>query len=86
MTATPAPAATAAEFLDTREVEQFARLSYATLKRRHQEGHDTGLRKRGRRVVFHVPTLIKFLLGGPRSIPAQSQRWGWWHPLNVPPN
>ena len=55
----------AGEFLDTRQVEQFARLSYATLKRRHQEGHDTGLRKRGRRVLFHVPTLTTFLLGKP---------------------
>lgn len=67
MIATPAPAVPAAEFLDTREVERFARLSYATLKRRHQEGHDTGLRKRGRRVVFHVPTLTKFLLGASPS-------------------
>ena len=63
MIATSAPPAPAVEFLDTRQVEQFARLSYATLKRRHQEGHDTGLRKRGRRVLFHVPTLIQFLLG-----------------------
>jgi len=53
----------AAEFLDTREVEQFAKQSYATLKRRHREGNDTGLRKRGRRVLFHVPTLTKFLTG-----------------------
>jgi len=64
MIATSAPVSPPpAEFLDTREVERFARLSYATLKRRHKEGHDTGLRKRGRRVVFHVPTLTKFLLG-----------------------
>jgi hypothetical protein len=55
---TPAPNG---EFLDTREAEQFARQSYATLKRRHREGHDTGLRKRGRRVLFHVATLRKFL-------------------------
>ena len=63
MIAPSAPPAPVGEFLDTRQVEQFARLSYATLKRRHQEGHDTGLRKRGRRVVFHAPTLTKFLLG-----------------------
>ena len=63
MIATSAPPAPAGEFLDTRQVEQFARLSYATLKRRHREGHDTGLRKRGRRVLFHVPTLTQFLLG-----------------------
>ena len=67
MIATSAPAATAAEFLDTREVEQFARFSYTTPKRRHHEGHDTGLRKRGRRVVFHVPTLTRFLLGASPS-------------------
>ncbi len=70
MIATPVPAVPAAEFLDTREVEQFARLSYTTLKRRHQEGHDTGLRKRGRRVVFHTATLIQFLLGEPASTAA----------------
>ncbi len=58
--ATPSPVPNG-EFLDTREVEQFARQSYATLKRRHREGHDTGLRKRGRRVLFHVDTLRKFL-------------------------
>jgi len=63
MIATIPPASLTPEFLDTREVEQFARLSYATLKRRHREGHDTGLRKRGRRVLFHVPTLTKFLTG-----------------------
>ena len=63
MIATSAPPAPAGEFLDTRQVEQFARVSYATLKRRHREGHDTGLRKRGRRVLFHTPTLIQFLLG-----------------------
>ena len=64
MIATSAPVSPSpAEFLDTREVERFACQSYATLKRRHKEGHDTGLRKRGRRVVFHVPTLTKFLLG-----------------------
>lgn len=64
MIATSAPVSSSpGEFLDTRQVEQFARQSYATLKRRHREGHDTGLRKRGRRVVFHVPTLTKFLLG-----------------------
>ena len=51
------------EFLDTREVERFAKQSYATLKRRQREGHDTGLRKRGRRVVFHVETLRRFLTG-----------------------
>ena len=51
------------EFLNTREVEVFAKQCYQTLKKRHSEGHDTGLRKRGRRVVFHVPTLRKFLLG-----------------------
>ena len=67
MFATPGPPAIATEFLDTREVEQFARISYTTLKRRHQEGHDTGLRKRGRRVVFHVPTLTTFLLGAARA-------------------
>lgn len=64
MNATSDTASPSAEFLDTREVERFARLSYATLKRRHHEGHDTGLRKRGRRVLFHVPTLTKFLVGG----------------------
>ncbi len=53
--------ATTGEFLSPREVEQFAKMSYATLKRRHKEGHDTGLRKRGRRVVFHVATLRQFL-------------------------
>ena len=64
MIATSAPVSSPpGEFLDTREVERFARQSYITLKRRHREGHDTGLRKRGRRVVFHVPTLTKFLLG-----------------------
>lgn len=63
MIATSAPVSSPTEFLDTREVERFAKQSYATLKRRHKEGHDTGLRKRGRRVVFHVPTLTKFLLG-----------------------
>ena len=64
MIATSAPVTSpAAEFLDTREVERFAKQSYATLKRRHREGHDTGLRKRGRRVLFHVPTLTKFLTG-----------------------
>ena len=51
------------EFLDTRQVEAFARQSYATLKRRQREGHDTGLRKHGRRVVFHVDTLRRFLAG-----------------------
>ena len=63
MNPTSATASPTVEFLDTRQVEQFARLSYATLKRRHREGGDTGLRKRGRRVLFHVPTLTKFLLG-----------------------
>lgn len=63
MFATSAPVAPPGAFLDTREVEQFAKQSYATLKRRHKEGHDTGLRKRGRRVVFHVETLRKYLLG-----------------------
>ena len=70
MIATSAPPAQAGEFLDTRQVEQFSKLSYATLKRRHQEGHDTGLRKRGRRVVFHTPTLIQFLLGEPAGTAA----------------
>ena len=64
MIATSAPVSPPpGEFLDTREVEAFARQSYATLKRRHKEGHDTGLRKRGRRVLFHVPTLTRFLTG-----------------------
>ena len=63
MNPTSATVTPAVVFLDTRQVEQFARLSYATLKRRHREGSDTGLRKRGRRVLFHVPTLTKFLLG-----------------------
>lgn len=49
------------EFLDTKQVEQFARQSYATLKRRHREGADTGLRKHGKRVVFHLPTLRAYL-------------------------
>ena len=70
MIATSAPPAPAGEFLDTRQVEHFARVSYATLKRRHQEGHDTGLRKRGRRVVFHTATLIQFLLGEPAGTTA----------------
>ena len=63
MIATSAPVSSPGEFLSTREVERFAKQSYATLKRRHKEGHDTGLRKRGRRVLFHVPTLTKYLLG-----------------------
>ena len=67
MIATSAPPHPAGEFLDTRQVEQFARVSYATLKRRHREGHDTGLRKRGRRVLFHAPTLKAFLLGASPS-------------------
>ena len=71
MIATSAPPAPAGEFLDTRQVEQFTRVSYATLKRRHQEGHDTGLLKRGRRVLFHTPTLIQFLLGEPAGTAAK---------------
>ena len=69
MNTTSATGCPTVEFLDTRQVEQFARLSYATLKRRHREGDGTGLRKRGRRVVFHVPTLTKFLLGEPTQSP-----------------
>ena len=68
MSATVTPAV---EFLDTCQVEQYARLSYATLKRRHREGYDTGLRKRGRRVLFHIPTLTKFLLGESVQSPMQ---------------
>ena len=63
MIAVSVPPISTVEFLDTREVEKFAKQSYITLKRRHREGHDTGLCKRGRRVLFHVPTLTKFLLG-----------------------
>lgn len=63
MVATSAPVPSPSEFFDTRQAEDFARQSYQTLKRRHREGHDTGLRKHGRRVVFHVETLRKFLLG-----------------------
>lgn len=61
MMATSAPVSPPDEFLDTREVERFAKQSYATLKRRQREGHNTGLRKRGRRVLFHVETLRRFL-------------------------
>ena len=63
MNALPVTSAPTLDFLTTREVEVFSKQSYATLKRRHREGHDTGLRKRGRRVLFHVPTLVEFLLG-----------------------
>ena len=49
------------EYLDTRQAADFARRSYATLKRLHGPDRDTGMRKHGRRVVFHLETLRKFL-------------------------
>lgn len=49
------------EFIDSKQVETFSTLSLKTLQRRQKEGHDTGLRKHGRRIVFHLETLRKFL-------------------------
>jgi hypothetical protein len=50
-----------AEFITAIEAEAFSTLSLKTLQRRQKEGCDTGLRKHGRRVLFHVDTLRKFL-------------------------
>lgn len=55
---TPPPTA---EYIDSKQVPVFSTLSLKTLQRRQKEGHDTGLRKHGRRIVFHVETLRKFL-------------------------
>ena len=81
MIATSAPPAPAGEFLDTRQVEQFAKLSYATLRRRHKEGHDTGLRRCGRRVLFHKPTLLVYLLSSCDFRPRPEGGTGWLHPI-----
>jgi hypothetical protein len=50
-----------AEFVTALEAERLSTLSLKTLQRRQADGHDTGLRKHGRRIVFHVPTLRQFL-------------------------
>ena len=59
MTATPAQPPT--EFLRIPQAEQLAQQSYATLRRRQLAGHDTGLRKKGRVVLFDAQALRRFL-------------------------
>ena len=59
---TDTPTTQEPEFGDTRQAEEFSRLSLPTLKRRQAAGADVGLRKSGRRIIFHMPTLRKYLL------------------------
>ena len=49
------------EFLNRREAERFSKMSYATLRRRHQEGVEVGLRRRFGRVIFDKAALRAFL-------------------------
>jgi hypothetical protein len=55
------PPLPSAEFITGAEAEKYSTLSLKTLQRRQANGCDTGLRKHGRRIVFHVETLRKFL-------------------------
>lgn len=64
---TKEPITPAAEFIDAKQVQPFSTFSLKTLQRRQKEGHDTGLRKHGRRIVFHVETLRKFLNSTPTN-------------------
>lgn len=49
------------EFLSRREAERFSKMSYATLRRRHREGVEVGLRRRYGRVIFDKAALRAFL-------------------------
>ena len=64
MTATPTQVLPPAEFFRVPQAVQLAQQSYSTLRRRHLAGHDTGLRKHGRIVLFHVETLKRYLAAG----------------------
>ena len=58
---TPPPHTPPDEFVRVPEAEKIAKQSYSTLLRRARAGHDVGIRRRGRIVLVHVPTLVEFL-------------------------
>lgn len=58
----PPPSDPQPEFGSTREAVRSSGLSLSTLKRRQASGVDVGLRKSGRRLLVHLPTLRACLL------------------------
>jgi hypothetical protein len=60
------------EFLTAAEAAKYSRLSYSTLKRLTRKGTEVGLRKLGRRVVFEVATLRRYLTTAGASPPTNS--------------
>ena len=58
---TTLPSDPPSEFLTPKEAAAFAKCSTRTLERHHAEGKEVGLRKIGRRTVYHRGTLAQFL-------------------------